>query len=310
MNGILNINKPSGLTSHDVVLKLRRLLGTRKIGHTGTLDPLASGVLPLCVGQGTRIAQFISAKTKGYRAIAKLGVETDTLDRDGRILNQEEAIHIKQGKIEQVLPEFRGNIEQVPPMFSALKKNGQRLYQLARRGITVDRPPRPVQIQVLELIDFSAPYFTLEIECSAGTYVRSLVADIGKRLGCGATLWKLVRTRCGQFKLNDSLSLEQAKELVQQQQLHPYLISLNQALSHMPQLTVNEEAVRLIKNGVDLKAEAIKVFPKQEIEQEALLRLLSPSQELLALGHALQPINTAGKPDSEALVLHPQLVFS
>ncbi len=311
MDGILNLNKPSGLTSHDAVLQIRRLLvGKEKVGHSGTLDPLASGVLPLCIGRGTRIARFISAGSKEYRTVARLGLETDTLDRSGQVLARYDAAQITAEQIEEALTDFRGLIEQIPPMFSALKRNGQPLYKLARQGITVERPPRQVQIYSLKLVDFSPPYFTLEIECSAGTYVRSLLADIGKKLGCGAVLWELLRSRCGRFQLKDSLSLEQAKELARQKQLPSALISLNQALSHLPRALVNEAAVRLIQNGVSLSEESILEFPLKPIEEGTLLRLLSPAHELLALGQALQTINPGHKPDPEAIIIHPQLVFS
>ncbi len=310
MEGILNLNKPSGLTSHDAVLQIRRLLGKEKVGHSGTLDPLASGVLPLCIGRGTRIARFISAGSKEYRTVARLGLETDTLDRSGRVLVRHDAGQITAEQIEETLADFRGLIEQIPPMFSALKRNGQPLYKLARQGITVDRPPRRVQIYSLKLIDFSPPYFTLEIECSSGTYVRSLLADIGKKLGCGAVLWELLRTRCGSFQLKDSLSLEEAKELAAQKQLPSALTSLNQTLTHLPRAVVNEAAVRLIQNGVSLSEKSLLEFPLKPVEEGTLLRLLSPEHELLALGQALQTINPGAEPDPENLIIHPQLVFS
>lgn len=316
MDGVLNINKPSGITSHDVVAKVRHLTKVKKVGHTGTLDPMAAGVLPLCIGQATRIARFLTSDIKRYRAVAKLGIETDTLDKEGQILRQTPASHIKAEDIEQILAEFRGSIKQIPPMFSALKKDGQRLYKLARQGIVVDRPPRQAQIHSLKVCDFSPPYFTLEIECSAGTYVRSLVADIGQKLGSGATLWELLRTLSGKFRLEDSYTIEQITKLVISGKLSSAIINVNQALNHIPSVTVNEAAVKLIQNGVSLKGTSIQGFPNHPqttpsriIPKGDLLRLISPSNQLLALAETLQPFNFTGTINSEECILHPKLVF-
>ncbi len=310
MNGILNINKPSGITSHDVVAKLRRYLRKTKIGHTGTLDPMASGVLPLCIGQATKIAQFISSGDKEYHAIGKLGLQTDTLDKTGQTINQHDASKITENDINDILPEFRGSIEQTPPMYSALKKNGQRLYNLARQGITVERPPRPVQIKRLEMADFSHPYFSLEIECSTGTYIRSLVADIGQKLGCGAILWELVRTRCSYFQIKNSVTLEQAQELIEQNQLSSALIDLNRALDHLPRVIISDSGVKLVQNGVVLTTESILDFSAKEIEEGSVIRVMSHDYKLIALGRALQRIAPQNKPSPGTTILHAKPVFS
>ncbi|MBI5787350.1 MAG: tRNA pseudouridine(55) synthase TruB [Candidatus Schekmanbacteria bacterium] len=303
MNGILNINKPPGITSHDVVGKVRRLTGKVKVGHTGTLDPMACGVLPLCVGQATRIAQYLNADIKIYRAQIRLGVETDTLDRTGQILSQKDCRGISSVRIEETLTFFRGNIEQLPPMYSALKVGGERMYKLARQGITVERKPRPVRIYRLESVDFSEPDFTIEVECSAGTYIRSLASDIGQKLGCGATLWELTRTKSGQFDLKESLTLEHAGDLAAQNRLDSALIGINQVLGHLPEITIKEFAVRLIRNGVKIGVDSFLTLPPLDLGSDVTLRLLSPEYKLIALGVIKTVI-------SDELLIQPKLVFS
>lgn len=212
-DGIIPIDKPAGWTSHDVVARMRRLLRQKRVGHAGTLDPAATGVLPICFGQATRVVEYLSESGKAYRATITFGVETDTYDAEGTII----ATHdlppdLDRAAIEAVLPRFIGDIMQVPPMYSALKRDGQRLYDLARAGVTVDLAPRPVHIASLTIISWSPPDLTLEIECGKGTYIRSLAHDLGAVLGPGAHLKQLVRTRVGPFALARAVSLERLAE--------------------------------------------------------------------------------------------------
>ncbi len=204
--GILNLNKPQGMTSHDVVNQVRRVTGIRKVGHAGALDPMATGVLLACVGRATRLAEYLSGADKGYRATVRLGIETDTYDADGQVLYASSAA-ISQQEVEAALAGFCGSISQVPPMYSAIKQGGQPLYKLARRGITVERKPRPALISHIALIDWSPPEFSFEVVCSAGTYVRSLAHDLGQQLGCGAHLTRLLRSKSGSFDLQDAIPL-------------------------------------------------------------------------------------------------------
>jgi tRNA pseudouridine55 synthase len=207
-SGILNIDKPQGWTSHDVVAKVRGLTGQRRVGHAGTLDPLATGVLLVCVGQATRVTEYLMAGQKRYRATLRMGVSTDTYDAEGQVTRDAGAVDIRLQEIETALAHFVGEIAQVPPMYSALKRGGQPLYKLARRGETVERQPRRITIELLDLVDWTSPQLTLEILCSPGTYIRSLAHDLGKQLGCGAHIAALTRLASGQFTLADAISLD------------------------------------------------------------------------------------------------------
>ena len=184
LNGILNINKPEGITSFDVIRKLKRITGRVKIGHAGTLDPMATGVLPVCIGKATKSIDYIMNESKIYRTVFKLGVSTDTYDREGKVVSTADSSLITLEDINKILPNFRGVIKQIPPMYSALKVQGKRLYEMAREGIEIDRIPREVTIYSLELLSYSHPFLELRICCSKGTYIRSLCRDIGESLGC------------------------------------------------------------------------------------------------------------------------------
>ena len=210
MDGYVNLWKPPGMTSFDAVRRVRRALGVKRLGHGGTLDPLAEGVLPLLVGKATRLAEYLSTSAKAYRATVRLGVRTDTLDRDGRVLAEEDPGGVRRGDVESLLSRFTGNIQQNPPMYSALKHGGERLYRLARRGVTVERAARETFVHSIQLVGWDLPQFELEVVCASGTYVRTLAADIGDELGCGAALDGLVRVRVGVFEGDQAVSLDQA----------------------------------------------------------------------------------------------------
>lgn len=209
--GFLNINKPLGITSHDVVSAVRRHTGIRKVGHAGTLDPLATGVLVMCVGRATRLSEYVMASTKTYHARVCLGKTTETDDAEGEVLQIRDASGISREAVESLFPEFTGDIQQLPPIYSAIKKNGKKLYELAREGKTVEREPRDVRIDKLTLTDWQPPEFTLEVVCGSGTYIRSLARDIGEALLVGGYLSGLVRTRSGSFSLENAVSLETFK---------------------------------------------------------------------------------------------------
>ena len=209
IHGILNINKPRGLTSFAVVTRVRRLTGMRRVGHAGTLDPIAEGVLPVCIGQATRIVDYLVDQPKAYRAQLRLGVATDTYDAEGAVTAERDASGVTRSKVEEALLAFTGQIEQLPPMYSAVKHEGQPLYRHARAGRLVERRPRQVTIYRLELLDFQAPLVTIEMECSKGTYVRTLAHDVGERLGCGAHMSALTRLRSGPFALEEAVTLEE-----------------------------------------------------------------------------------------------------
>jgi len=211
LNGIVVVNKPSGMTSHDVVARARRILGLKRIGHAGTLDPLATGVLILLIGPSTKLFDKFMAFDKGYRATMILGKRTTTADVQGEIIEEKACDHITAAAVAEVLKEFEGEIEQVPPMVSALKVNGKRLYDLARQGIEVTREPRRVVISRIELLEFVSPQVSFALECSKGTYVRQVAEDAGERLGCGACISQIERTRVGSFSMDDAIELEALK---------------------------------------------------------------------------------------------------
>ena len=255
MNGILNIDKPPGKTSFSIVAVVRRLMGERRIGHAGTLDPMATGVLPICLGQGTRIVEYLMDTTKTYRAEIELGVATDSYDASGRVTQQGDASGISLEQVEAALNSFCGVIQQTPPMYSAVKYEGRPLYKLARAGITVERKSRPVRIHRLELVEWRPPVATVEVVCGKGTYIRTLAHDLGQKLGCGANLKSLVRLRCGIFEIEDAISVSQLEDAFRygywQYLIHP----IDSVLSHWRAVIVSDDNERAIKNGRSLALE-------------------------------------------------------
>src|SRR3972149_3505422 len=234
MNGILVIDKPRGLTSHDVVMVVKKRLGANKAGHIGTLDPIATGILPVCINGATRLARFLEGGRKEYLASIKLGEETDTYDADGSVVLKKDII--------AVVHSFRGRIRQTPPMFSAIKVNGVALYRLARQGVEVERAPRNVEIYDIHVEDITFPFTTVGVTCSKGTYVRSLAFDIGRKLGCGAHLVGLRRTSNGIFSINDSVSMDNACE--------KDIIAIERLFADLPGISVDEISALRIRNGL------------------------------------------------------------
>jgi tRNA pseudouridine55 synthase len=258
MNGILLIDKPQGMTSHDVVRRVRRLLRTRRVGHTGTLDPLATGVLPVAVGEATRIVQFLMEGDKTYRAVLKLGATTTTQDAEGEVLERRPVEGITTEAVMAAARSFEGVIRQLPPMYSALKKDGVPLYRLARQGIEVERESREVRIDRLQILDVALPLITLEVDCSKGTYVRTLCHDLGLALGTGGHLVALRRTRSGSFTEADCVTLEQ---LEADGAAAPPLLSVDEALRGMPALEVDAEAARRLAVGIPPALASVSAAP-------------------------------------------------
>ncbi len=249
MDGILNINKPTGMTSHDVVGKVRKLLSQRRVGHAGTLDPAASGVLPVCVGQATRVAEYLSESGKAYRATLVFGIVTDTYDAEGAVVQETDASALTRQQIEAMLPSFLGSQMQVPPRYSAIKLAGQPAYKRARAGEEIMLDARPITISRLEIVDWQPPALTLDIECSKGTYIRSLAYDLGKRSGYGAFLRNLVRTRSGPFVLSESITLEQVAEAVERGEVWRYLHAPEKALEYARALVLDIETAERVGHG-------------------------------------------------------------
>ena len=249
MDGIFNINKPTGMTSHDVVAIIRKHLKQKRVGHAGTLDPLASGVLPICVGQATRVAEYLSESGKAYRADINFGTATDTYDAEGPITATASTADLTLNMIEETLEQFRGPQMQYPPRYSAIKIQGQPAYKRARAGEAIVLEPRPIVIYSLEIRDWIPPRLTLAIECSKGTYIRSLAHDLGMQLGCYAYLEALVRTRSGPFTLSDSITLEQLADAVETNSIQHYSFPLDKALEQYPAFKIDAETVERIKHG-------------------------------------------------------------
>jgi tRNA pseudouridine55 synthase len=250
VNGILVIDKPAGPTSAAVVNRVKRAIGARKVGHTGTLDPMATGVLPLCIGRATRIARFLLADDKAYEGELVLGIETDTLDAEGAITaeNPDAAAAITEDRLRAALEAMRGESMQEPPMYSALRQNGRRLHELARAGEVVDRPSRPIRIDAIELVSFDRGRARFAVACSKGTYVRSLVADIGAALGCGAHLSALRRTRSGRFDLGQAVDLETLDPVIARARLVEPAV----ALDHLPAVPIPAERSAQVADGLQL----------------------------------------------------------
>ena len=275
-NGILVIDKPSDWTSHDVVAKLRGLLHEKRIGHAGTLDPMATGVLPVFVGRATRAVEFAAEREKEYVAGLRLGIVTDTQDRTGRT-TETHPVAVTRQQVEEVLSQFRGNILQIPPMYSAIKRNGKKLYELARRGQEVERAPRPITIYQLDLLDQISPTeFTLRVLCSKGTYVRTLCHDIGQALGCGGTLYSLRRTQSAGFTLTDAVTLAQVAEASDAGAL---LLPVDRYFAGHPALSLpSAGAEKKLRNGNTLSLEG----------PDGTYRVYSQAGEFLALGQLEQ----------------------
>lgn len=249
MNGVLNINKPENMTSHDVVAIIRRTLNTKKVGHTGTLDPMVTGVLPICVGRATKIVDFIQNDKKTYEAEMTLGVATATEDQWGEVV-ETKPVDVTDETFKEAILSFVGEIEQVPPMYSALKVNGKKLYELARAGKTVERKPRKRTIYAIENIKINGHVATFRVICSKGTYIRTLCKDIGTKLGTVAHMSGLVRTATGQFHIEDAIDLEAARNMGLD--LVKHFVSVDQALGFEQKVSISKKAVELIQNGVKI----------------------------------------------------------
>jgi tRNA pseudouridine55 synthase len=249
VDGILNINKPLGKTSFSIVAVVRRLTGERRVGHAGTLDPAATGVLPVCLGRGTRVIEFLVDATKAYRAQIELGLATDTYDATGEVTDKGDPSGVTREQLESALDSFRGSIQQTPPMYSALKHRGRPLYELARAGISIERESRPVEIHRLELVDWQPPVVTIEVVCGKGTYIRSLAHDLGQILGCGASLKSLVRLRCGIFDIKDAVSVSQFEDAFRYGYWQHFVYPPDIVLLDWSAMVVSDDVGRVIKNG-------------------------------------------------------------
>ncbi|AKD37628.1 tRNA pseudouridine synthase B [Pasteurella multocida subsp. multocida OH4807] len=294
IDGVFLLDKPQGTSSNDIMQKVKRLFQANKAGHTGALDPLATGMLPICLGEATKFSQFLLDADKRYRVTAKLGERTDTSDAEGQIV-ETRAVQVNEQDILAALPHFRGDLMQVPTMFSALKHQGKPLYEYARAGITVEREARPITIFELQFIEYQAPYLTLEVHCSKGTYIRTLVDDLGEYLGCGAHVTVLRRTAVADYPVEAMMDWNRLQELAERQDLavlDQHLLPVDSAVSKLPALVLTEEQSKAIGFGQRVKFDN----PNACIGQ---VRLFSDKQQFL--GVALV---------DERNVIHPQRLVS
>lgn len=286
MNGVLVIDKPKGWTSHDVVAWVRKILKVRKAGHGGTLDPLATGVLPVYLQEGTKLVPFNLEGTKEYLATLKLGQETDTLDGDGKVIAEKPGFSFTREEIEKVLGRFRGQIQQTPPLFSAIKQDGLPMYKRARSGEKRSLMKREATIHALSLKEVSLPFVTLEITCGRGTYVRSLCADIGRCLECGAHLVKLRRLRSGKFSIEQALSLEGLSQLVDRGKVEERIIPLKDGVDVSGEIWVEEKAAAKVRQGRPLRLSDLPQGAMGPMKCGERVSILNRSDMLLALAES------------------------
>lgn len=284
MDGVLVIDKPAGPTSHDVVAKIRRALKEKKVGHTGTLDPVATGVLPLVLGKATKVAQYLTGSDKVYHAVVQLGVTTATLDGAGEVID-ERPVEVTEEQVHKALAAFRGDIDQIPPMYSAKKVDGKRLYQLARKGIEVERESKQVTVHHLELLEWAPTTLSLRVECTAGTYVRVLARDIGERLGCGAHLKRLRRVAAGPFRIDDAIPLDEA--LQDPDAARERVLPVRQALADIPRIHTPPHLGRRIVDGYQLTVGDLKTLDVPAFQCDDVLTLATDAGEVIAIVRAL-----------------------
>ncbi len=281
LNGIVVVDKPKGISSAGVVARVKRLFGVRKVGHTGTLDPFATGVLICCINQATRLARFFLKGDKVYEAELVLGTVTDTQDATGTVIERHALDGLSVQQIEEMAARFVGDISQVPPVYSALKHQGTRLYKLARRGAPVQKPARPVRIRRLEILEVNLPTVRFSVSCSAGTYIRTLCADIGRQLGCGGHLKALCRTASCGFSINNALSLEKLAELKAQGDLGQSVIPMNEALPFMPAAMADDRLTKRILTGTKLSEADLPLPP--HVSEHGMFKVVDPHGRLIAV---------------------------
>ncbi len=278
MTGIICLDKPRDMTSFFAVKRASRLLGVKKAGHTGTLDPMATGMLVICLGHCTRFIELLPEHSKSYEARVRLGVTTDTLDITGEILS-ENPVNVTLNELLKVAENFKGETMQTPPMYSALKKDGERLYDLARKGIEIEREQRKINITELEIFDFNGIEFSIRVSCSAGTYIRSLCDDIGRALGCGAVMTELRRTKANGFSIENAVTLDELESLVKENSVEGKILSIEKALTPYPEITVTAPQAQRFSNGGSLDYARL-----HKNLDTGIYRVYSPEQKFLGLG--------------------------
>ena len=286
MDGILNIYKEKGFTSHDVVAVVRKILQMKKVGHTGTLDPDAEGVLPICVGRGTKLSDIIMDGRKSYRAILHLGITTTTEDASGEVL-EEKPVIFDEENIRKTVKAFIGELEQVPPMYSAVKVNGKKLYELAREGKEIERKSRRITVYDIKIRRFIPPcQVEIDVDCSKGTYIRTLCADIGKALGCGGHMASLTRTATGGFSLENTIKLGDLKAMAEAEQVESVLLRLEDVLKEYAKIFVSEKSTKLLYNGGKIRSQFFRT--EGEIEAGQVVTVFDYEKNLIGLYTIIQ----------------------
>ena len=281
IHGIINVYKEKGFTSHDVVAKLRGIVGQKKIGHTGTLDPDATGVLPVCLGKATKLCDLLTDKNKTYEAVLLLGKTTDTQDITGEVLEEKSTEALTEEKVREAIEGFIGDYEQIPPMYSALKVNGKKLYELAREGKVIERKARPVKILDIQILEIDLPKVRMEVSCSKGTYIRTLCHDIGEKLGCGGCMESLIRTRVSTFRIEDAKTMDEIETLKQEGKLAELLVPIDAMFPFYPKITVKDDWKAFAKNGNPLDLKMLKEACGQD--EETQVRLYDESGKFIAI---------------------------
>ena len=266
-HGMINVYKEKGYTSHDVVAKLRGICKQKKIGHTGTLDPDAVGVLPVCLGCATRLCDMLTDKDKEYVAVLRLGITTDTQDATGKVLAEKE-VSVSEEEVRAVIASFEGEQLQIPPMYSALKVNGKKLYELAREGKEIERKARPIVVHEIEILSENMPEFTIRVKCSKGTYIRTICHDIGQKLSCGGVMVSLKRTKVGNFGIEDAYTLSQIEDMAKEGKLCEILLPVEKVFEKLPEIRVKETAMKALLNGNQLKKEEILMLSDEALKAE------------------------------------------
>ena len=281
IHGIINVYKEKGFTSHDVVAKLRGIVGQKKIGHTGTLDPDATGVLPVCLGKATKLCDLLTDKNKTYEAVLLLGKTTDTQDITGEVLEEKSTEALTEEKVREAIEGFIGDYEQIPPMYSALKVNGKKLYELAREGKVIERKARLVKILDIQILEIDLPKVRMEVSCSKGTYIRTLCHDIGEKLGCGGCMESLIRTRVSTFRIEDAKTLDEIETLKQEGKLAELLVPIDAMFPSYPKITVKDDWKAFAKNGNPLDLKMLKEACGQD--EETQVRLYDEAGKFIAI---------------------------
>jgi tRNA pseudouridine55 synthase len=309
MDGILIVDKPEGITSLDVAREMKRRFGVKKAGHVGTLDPFATGVLPIVINEGTKLVPFLGEGPKEYEVTLKLGEETTTDDWTGQVVTSRAWEEVLPEKIEAVVRTFLGKIRQMPPMFSAVKIAGRPLYRLARKGIEVERKEREVEIYGVQTEGIDLPLVRLKVSCSKGTYIRALGRDIGRKIGCGAHLLRLRRTRSGPFTLGEAISWERIKEFSNPSLLSPWLISLKAALPSLPEVVGDEHLVRKVRLGRKMTVQDLSLQNLPAFEKGECLKICSLEEELVAVLRSEMRGADIRRANPEAVAFRPLRIF-